>query len=456
MAAFAPQAPARTASRSAARHQADRGGPFRSIAAQGTPRTIQALIILLVLLSFAWGGLGAWTVAEHSGAAGSLAHADGPSSYDAQQLYLNLANADVTITTSFLAQAQSSAGAQPASSLTARQEFENDLVAASQDLAAIRDSNASPRFTADVAAIAGGLGQYKGDVASAQAEYALGYIPTGDSFMEVASEDAHLTLLPSAQDIYRIENGAVTGSKGQATSLPTLLITLVVAIVTLYGLVRTQRWLARKTRRALDVGLLIASAALVISGVWLAVTAVLVGSDLSTAIGQGANPASALAQASIDVQQIRGDSILNVIARSGSTSLPADSRNQQDNVGHSDTGNSLLAQAVSAGNAQATPFVRAAISAAPAWYALNNQGYKLDGQHNFAGEQASVDQATGGYNQLEADIAKALGKTQSTFTSNAEAGASAFGALAAVVIIGALVMALTCAWGLSQRLREYR
>lgn len=457
MAAVAPQAPARAASQPAARHQADRSGPLRRIAAQGTPRTIQALIIILMLLSFAWGGLGAWTVAEHSGAAGSLAHADGPSSYDAQQLYLNLANADVTITTSFLAQAQSApAGAQPASSLAARQQFETYLTDASRDLAAIQDSNTSPRFTADVAAIVNGLAQYKGDVASAQAQYALGYIPTGDSFMEVASEDAHLTLLPSAQDIYRIENGAVTGSKGQATSLATLLITLVVAIVALYALVRTQRWLARKTRRVLNVGLLIATAALVISGVWLVITAVLVGSDLSTAIGQGANPASQLAQASIDVQQIRGDSILNVIARSGSTSLPADSQNQQNNVGHSDTGNGLLAQALAAGNGQATPYVRAAISAAPAWYALNNQGYTFDSKHNFAGEQTAVNEATGGYKQLKADISNALVATQSTFTSNADAGARAFGALEAVVIIAALVMALTCAWGLSQRLREYR
>src|SRR5262249_49611387 len=123
VAAVAPQAPA--ASRPASRHKADRSGPLRRIAAQGTPRTIQALIILLMLLSFGWGGLGAWTVAQHSGAAGSLAHADGPSSYAAQQLYLNLANADVTITTSLLSQAQPGpAGTQSASTLAARQHFE--------------------------------------------------------------------------------------------------------------------------------------------------------------------------------------------------------------------------------------------------------------------------------------------------------------------------------------------
>ena len=456
MAAIAPQAPGRTASRPPARHHADRSGPFRRIAAQGTPRTIQALIILLVLLSFAWGGLGAWTVAEHSGAASSLAHADGPSSSDAQQLYLNLANADVTITTSFLAQAQSSARAQPASSLTARQEFENDLVAASHDLAAIQDSNTSPRFTADVAAIAGGLAQYKGDVASAQAEYALGYIPTGDSFMEVASEDAHLTLLPSAQDIYRIENGAVTGSKGRATSLPTLLITLVVAIVTLYALVRTQRWLARKTRRVLNVGLLIASAALVISGVWLAATAVLVGSDLSTAIGQGANPASALAQASIDVQQIRGDSILNVIARSGTTTLPADSASLVQVVGPRPGGGGLLDQASAAGNGQVTSALRPAVAAAPGWYAVNNQGYRYGSAFQYSKEQASVlTDASGGFETMKTSIGNAIDAAQQTFTSEANAGAGAFGPLEAVVIVASLLMAAASVWGLSRRLSEY-
>ncbi|HTU75542.1 MAG TPA: hypothetical protein VMG38_18675 [Trebonia sp.] len=428
-----------------------RGGLRRWISEQRTPAAMRLSLALLVILSLAWGGLGAWTVAQHSSAASSLAHTDEPSSFYAQQLYLNIAQADVTITTAFLTVAQPVApGAAMPSTLQAREKFEADLASASHDLAAIQGSSTSAAFSKDVASIASGLATYRGDVASAESQYSDDDIPAGDSFMEVASEDAHLTLLPSAQDIYRIENDAVAGSKGQATSLLTLLIAVVVAVGALLALLRVQRWLARRTRRVLNLGLVLATTALVISVGWLAVTFGIANSDLSTAIGQGANPAQSLAQASIDIQQIRGDSILNVIARSGTTTLQADSAAQQANV------HSLLGGALAAGNGQASPAIRAAMAATPSWYAANAKGYTDASTYDFSGEQGYVDSAASGYSGLEADVSDALRASQATFTSQADTGASAFGPLEAIVIVAAVLMAAASAWGMSRRLAEYR
>ena len=111
---------------------------------RGTPATIQALIALLVILAIAWGGIAAWTVDQHSSAASSLAHEDEPYSYDAQQLYLAIADADVTITTSFLQDSAVPAGTPEPSSLVARQRFNHDLIRASGYLADLRNPGGAP------------------------------------------------------------------------------------------------------------------------------------------------------------------------------------------------------------------------------------------------------------------------------------------------------------------------
>src|SRR5579862_6681229 len=142
---------------------ADRSGPLRRITAQGTPAVIRALLILLVVLSLAWGGFGAWAVAVHSNAATSLAHTDEPSSLDAQKLYLDIADADVTITTSFLEQSQPVAPHQsPPSTLSDRQQVKADIAGAAAALAAVQGSATGPQFASAVATIANGLAVYQG------------------------------------------------------------------------------------------------------------------------------------------------------------------------------------------------------------------------------------------------------------------------------------------------------
>jgi hypothetical protein len=448
--AIAPQAgPA--ASTAAGEHAADRSGPLRRISEQGTPAVIRAFLILLVVLSLAWGGFGAWAVAAHSNAANSLAHTDEPSSLDAQRLYLAIADADVTSTTSFLQQSQPVAPhTPPPSTLIARQQFKADIASAATDLAAIQGSATGPQFASAVATIANGLAVYQGDVNIAVSQYEQGITPTGDSEMEVASEEAHLVLLPAASKLYQMESAAVMASSSQATSLPTLLVAIVVALAALLALLWAQRWVGRQTHRVFNLGLLVATAALVVSGGWLAVSFGVARADLSTAAGQGATPAGELAQASIDVQQIRGDSILNVIARSGSTTLKADSDSLVAKVGP------LLAQASAAGNGQVTSALQAAISTAPGWYKVNEQGYTYGTQFEYSSEQQSVlKTASPGFGTVKGSISQAIDAAGQTFTSQADAGASAFGPLEAVVIVASLLMAVASAWGLSRRLAEY-
>ena len=423
---------------------------------QGTPAKIRALLAFLLVLALAWGGTGAWVVSTHASAADALAHADEPYSQDAQLMYLAVADADVTITTSFLVDSQPvPAGTSRPSTLAARQRFDADLEHAGSYLSQLKNSNTDPRFTAAVAAIVAGLPRYTNAVAIAETEYAAGVTPTGDSAMEVASEEAHLTLLPAARTIYQFENSAVLASSAQATSLPAVILAVGLALVAVILLVLGQRWLGRRTRRVFNRGLVIATVALIISAAWLAVAFGLARSDMSTAIGQGATPAEALAQASIEVQQIRGDSILNVIARSGSTSLPGDAQARAKEVGPG--AGSLLDVAAKSGNAQVASDLGPVIAAAPAWYTVNDKGYEVGARYRYAAEQDSVlGSATAGYTTVQDGINKALAAARDTFNSSASSGASAYDQLEAVIIIASLLMAGASAWGLSRRLAEYR
>jgi hypothetical protein len=277
--------------------------------------------------------------------------------------------------------------------------------------------------------------------------------------MQVASEEAHLVLLPAARTIYALQDTALTVASSQATGVPLVIVAGVFAVVTGFALYRTQRWLTRRTHRVFNYGLVTASAALIISVVWLVVTFAIARSDLVQGIGSGSRPAGTLAQASIDVQQARGDEILNLISRSGDTSFEQNFQSVRNQIGPG-TG-TLLAVAASASRGQAVAQVTAAARDAGSWYAANEQVYHLDLAAAYAAETKLVigtgpGGSAAGYTQLESDISRAIADNLSTFQSRATAGASAFGPLEGVVIVAALLMAAGCARGLGRRLGEYR
>ncbi len=59
----------------------------------------------------------------------------------------------------------------------------------------------------------------------------LGDPATGGSFLQVASEEAHLDLLPAAKTVFDQRNDALAAASGQATGLPLVIVALLLAIV---------------------------------------------------------------------------------------------------------------------------------------------------------------------------------------------------------------------------------
>jgi hypothetical protein len=419
-----------------------------------TPATLLAMLIALVLLSLAWGGVGGWAADEHSSAASAMVTVDEPLSLDAQRLYQDVADADVTATTMFLASSQPP--------LASTQRYLADLGTAEAELSALRAAGGqNPAASAALDTLARDLPVYAGYVAEARSEYALGYPVTGGSFLQVASEEAHLDLLPAAKTVFDQRNDVLRAASGQATGLPLVIVALLLAIIVGIVLYRAQRWLTRRTNRMLNVGLALASVVLVVSAVWLLAGFLAGRSDLNAGIGNGSQPAQELAQASIGVQQVRGDAVLNVISRSGDTSFQSDFTATSGTVGPGP--HSLLSAAAAAegDDGPAAALVAAAEREATTWYSANATVYTLGADAEYASERslvvgAGASSSAAEYNLLEPDITTAIGDDDSDFRSAVSKGSGALSPLEPVVLVASLLMALCCAWGLWRRLAEYR
>jgi hypothetical protein len=198
----------------------------------------------------------------------------------------------------------------------------------------------------------------------------------------------------------------------------------------------------------------------VISVIWLAAGFLAARSDLDIGIAHGSGPEQNLALASIGVQQIRGDAVLNVISRSGSASFADDFQATSKQVGPG-TGSWLSAAAAQQGGGSGAAAVTAAERQATAWYTANQGVYRLGNKAAYSAEQQLVVGAgpagtAAGYNALETDLSRAIAADQAVFESAASDGAHALDPLAGVVIAAAVLMAAGCAWAISRRLAEYR
>ena len=413
---------------------------------RSTPGSLRLLLITLVALCLAWGALAALTVSQHASAAGDVAASGEALSLDAQQIYRSLADADATTDTAYLNSSQEPAAAQ--------QRFQADIARATAALKAVTAAGGNAGDSASLATLAASLPVYTGYVSDAQIYNSVGYL-AGSSYVEVASEEMHVDLLPAASSVFAYENSQLTSSSAQATGLPLMVVAIVAALVVGYVLFRAQRWLSGRTHRLVNPGLLIASAVGVIALLWLIVAFAVGRADLLHAEAQGSTPAQALAKAEIAAQQGRGDESLNLVARTGDTVFQQDFRANQARL------DTLLSDAASTSAPSGARWAAAAQGEANAWFGVNSQVHTLDAGYHYVAETQLVTGTGPGtvatdFGRLDADIGNAIAADQAVFSSSAAAGSGAFGGLEAGIIVAALVMAACCAWGLSRRLAEYR
>jgi len=400
----------------------------------------------LVIGCLAWGALATLTVIQHTSAAHDVAATDESLSLDAQQIYQSLADADVTVSTAYL---YGRTGPDQD-----RVRYQHDIAVAAADLKAATAASGNSGIGSSLSTLSAALPIYAGYVEDGQIYNSLGY-PAGGSFIQAASDEMHVTMLPAARSVYAQENAQLMNASAQATGLPLAVITVAAGLAVCVLLFRTQRWLSRRTHRTINVGLCLASVAALATLIWLVVALADGRSDLLRATGHGSGPAQTLAQADITALQARGDQTLNLISRTGDANFQQDFHTAQANL------SAELSSAGAQSAADGAGPITAAGHAATSWFAVNQRAQQLDAAHDYGAEtqlEIGAGPGTAGtlFSQLEGDLEAAIHADQAVFASNAAAGSDAFTGLEAGVIVLALVMAVGCGWGLTRRLSEYR
>ncbi len=229
-----------------------------------TPGRLRLLLIIGVLLSLAWGALAAFTASQYAAAASSVVTTREPLSLDAQQIYSRLSDANDAAATAFL-----TGGLEPPA---VRQRYLADIGAAESGIeeATANGGAASGAAAQDLDTLAEDLPVYAGEVETARADNRLG-LPLGAAYLREASGLMRAALLPAASGMDAAENASLGATSAQATGLPLISVTLAVGLVIGYLLYRASRWLRRRTNRVLNVGLVAAGVALIVSLAWLAV-----------------------------------------------------------------------------------------------------------------------------------------------------------------------------------------
>jgi hypothetical protein len=417
-----------------------------------TPGRLRLLLVGLVLLGLAWGALAAFTAVQYESAASSVVATREPLSLTAQQIYARLSDANDAATTAFL-----TGGIEPAAT---RQRYLADISAASTGIeSATAQGGGTGAAATDLATLAADLPLYTQEMGNADADNRLA-LPLGAAYLREASGLMHDTLLPAADDLYAVENASMRGTSAQATGLPLIVVTLVVGLAAGYALYRASRWLRGRTNRVLNMGLLGAGLALVVSLAWLAAVYLGARSDLLHAQARGSATVEAVAQAGIVAQEAHADESLTLIDNTGLDSYQSDYVKQQHALGPG-PGTLLAAASTAAQGSPAAAAVTAAVSDAQAWFAAHAKVRDLDdnGHHQAAVASAlgtEPGDAGASFARLSGDLASATASDQAVFNSTASSAASTYTGIEAGVIVASLLMAAACAWGLGRRLAEYR
>jgi hypothetical protein len=418
-----------------------------------TPGRLRLLLIVLVLLSLAWGALAAFTATQYAAAASSVVATREPLSFDAQQIYSRLSDANDAAATAFL-----TGGLDPPA---VRQRYLADIAAAGTEIeeATAMGGAASGAAAPDLVTLARDLPLYTGEIETARANNLLS-LPVGAAYLREASGLMRTTLLPAASGMDAAENASLGATSAQATGLPLISVTVAVGLVIGYVLYRASRWLRRRTNRVLNAGLVLAGVAVVASLAWLAVAYATGRGDLLAAQARGSTPVEALAKAAIAAQQAHADESLTLIDNIGDDLYQQDYHREQRALGPG-TGTLLTAAQAAAAGSPASSDADAAVRDAQAWFAAHKHVRTHDDNGGHAEAVASVlgtgpGDAGGLFVKLSGDISAGMTADQATFDSSAQAGAGDFSGLAPGVAVAALIMAAGCAWGLSRRLVEYQ
>lgn len=395
--------------------------------ARSTPGRLTVIAVVLVLAALASGWLTTWSVNRQERALEDLATRSEPLSHAAQEVYRALQDADATAASAFL-----SGGLEPAQ---LRERYEADIAQAQAALSVATAS--SPDLTATLSAQ---LPVYTGLIETARTNNRQGF-PVGAAYLREASGLMRTQLLPAARELYRAETDRVARAQDEA-AFP--VVPALVALAFVVALVLTQRYLTRKTNRLLNVGLLVATGAAVLSLLWVTTVSVLVMRDVGDS-RTASQKVDVLAQARIATLTARGEETLTLVARGAGQTY------EKNFVEVSQRLEGLLEDARRLEGGEA---VDSAVRNFREWQQVHQRVREADDSGQYAEAVALV--ATPYFDSLDEDLVRAIGQARQDFSDEVAVARASLAGTAVGVLVLAVIAAAGAVMGLWQRLKEYR
>jgi hypothetical protein len=408
-----------------------------------TPGRILSIGIVLAIL----GGLCAFatstTINQRQTALSTVLNHTEPLAFAAGQLYTTLSVADAAAATAFIAQAEPRA---------VRQRYEQAITDA-----AVAVTRASSGLTDEplvqlLGRINAELAVYTGLIEIARTNNRAGN-PVGSSYLSEASALMQATILPDAQQLYRATSARVDAQTTASTQIPAPVI-LVVASTALFGAF-AHRWLARRTKRRINPGLVAGALAILVMVVWVGTALAISTSGSRSAKDSAAESLKTITNMSISAQQARADETLSLIRR-GDEEIRKQSFYQRI-----DAMQQQLDEYLSRKDAVDRTDLQGANELLARWRRANDRinSYISVGNYQAATQVAlggGEDDSTPAFDKLERALGKAMEQSRSQLRDdilNARRGLSGATVGGVVLSLGA---AVAVALGLWPRLNEYR
>ncbi len=395
--------------------------------ARSTPGRLSLIAVVLVLAGLSSGWLSTWSVNRQERALEDLATRSEPLAHAAQEVYRALQDADATAASAFL-----SGGLEPPQ---LRERYEADIAQAQAALSVATAS--SPELTTTLSAQ---LPVYTGLIETARSNNRQGF-PVGAAYLREASGLMRTQLLPSAQELYRSETDRVAKAQDEA-NFP--VAPALVALAFVIALVLTQRYLTHKTNRLLNVGLLVATAASVLSLLWVTTVSVLVMNDVADSRAASAK-VDVLAQARIATLTARGEETLTLVARGAGQSY------EKNFVEVTRRLQGLLDQAKRLDDTEA---VTAAENHFRQWQQAHQRIRAADDAGQYDDAVALIGDPH--FDSLDQDLVRAIGQARQDFSDEVAVARTSLAGTVVGVVVLALIGAVGSTMGLWQRLKEYR
>lgn len=277
-----------------------------------TPSKLRVLWIVLVLGVLLAGGVGCYAAIIRVNTTRDIAEHLEPLNANVTTLYRSLADADATVAAGYL-----SGGVEPNALLT---RYQRDLHTATASLAqAGTQTEGEALIEKPIADITTQLPNYTGLVERARANDRQGF-PVGVAYLRRASELMRSSILPEVAELQQWQAVRLNDAYRRAESVP--IVALASCGVSLAGLIWAQVFLFRRTHRVFNIGLVLASAAVIIGLGWWTGAGVASAHSLVGALGHSRSVSDALAPAQVAALQARSFESLELVERTGAAIEP--------------------------------------------------------------------------------------------------------------------------------------